>query len=197
MSALPFISLKFICSCCYWFTCLVILIRPTCYLTSASFVYKDFSGIYINNSYVNNNNNISYRSVSSSSSVRSERNYSRVNDSRDGTNNVITNDFVLSGEGVDRDSNHAHVDNNDDDDDDSFFNEKRDKRAVTAGEDFYDENTDMSYDEDDEDDYGQTNTTGNITIFLKITLENKFYLEKKLTKILDPDEVEGKFEKRS
>ncbi|XP_057331693.1 uncharacterized protein LOC130671663 isoform X4 [Microplitis mediator] len=157
MSALPFISLKFICSCCYWFTCLVILIRPTCYLTSASFVYKDLTGIYINNSYVNNNNNISYPSVSSSSSVRSERNYLRVNDSRDGTNNVITNDFVLSGEGVDRDSNHAHVDNNHDDDG-SFFNEKRNKRAVT-GEDFYDENTDMSYDEDDEDDYGQTNST--------------------------------------
>ncbi|KAG8040983.1 hypothetical protein G9C98_001971 [Cotesia typhae] len=178
MSALPFTSLKFICSCCCWITCLVILIRPGGYFSSAAFVYRnpgDFSGDSAYKNTRNNNSRNNYGSTSSESSTTTSgssnsnsapegviNNNSRANYSLNRTKNVInnpSNDFVVSG-----DPSGTHGNNNyhyylNDDGGDRYSSKEPSKRAVSDGNDFYDENTDMSYDDDEDDDYIQTNTT--------------------------------------
>lgn len=180
MSALPFTSLKFICSCCCWITCLVILIRPGGYFSSAAFVYRnpgDFSGDSAYKDTRNNNTRNNYGSTSSESSTTSSGssnsnsapegviNNSRANYSLNGTKNVITNpsnDFVVSGDpSATRGNNNYHYYLNDDGGD-RYSGKEPSKRAVSDGNDFYDENTDMSYDDDEDDDYLQSNTTGRV-----------------------------------
>ncbi|XP_044585806.1 uncharacterized protein LOC123265903 isoform X2 [Cotesia glomerata] len=175
MSALPFTSLKFICSCCCWITCLVILIRPGGYFSSAAFVYRNPGDFSNDSAYKNTRNNNNYGSTSSESSTTSSGSSNRnsategvINNSRanyllNGTKNVIitnsNNDFVVSGDpSGSRGNNNYHYYLNDDGGD-RYSGKEPSKRAVSDGNDFYDENTDMSYDDDEDDDYLQTNTT--------------------------------------